>query len=105
MSAPTVTALFFGYGTAGVIGTLIGGRLVARSRAGTFTGAALTIGVIAIALPELSAVHLAVGIIVVAWGLTWGLIPLAAQVWMQGRIRFFAPAGRRPGPPGMGAAA
>ena len=82
MSAPTVTALFFGYGTAGVIGTLIGGRLVARSRVGTFAGAALTIGVLLIALPELSAVHLAVGIIVIAWGLTWGLIPLTAQVWM-----------------------
>ena len=26
MSAPQVTALFFGYGTAGIIGTLIGGR-------------------------------------------------------------------------------
>ncbi len=82
MSAPAVTALFFGYGTAGIIGTLIGGRLVARSRVGTFAGAALTVGVLLIALPELGPAHLAAGIVIVAWGLTWGLIPLAAQVWM-----------------------
>lgn len=82
MSAPTVTGLFFGYGTAGIIGTLIGGRLVARSRTGTFAGAALAVGVGLIALPELSAVHLAAGIVIIAWGLVWGVIPLAAQVWM-----------------------
>ena len=82
MSAPMVTALFFGYGTAGIIGTLIGGRLVARSRVGTFAGAALAVGAALIALPELSAIHLAAGIVIVAWGLLWGLIPLAAQVWM-----------------------
>jgi predicted MFS family arabinose efflux permease len=82
MSAPAVTALFFGYGTAGIIGTLIAGRLVARSRAGTFAGAALAVGAALIALPRLSAVHLAEGIVIVAWGLIWGVIPLAAQVWM-----------------------
>lgn len=82
MSAPVVTALFFGYGTAGIIGTLIGGRLVACSQVGTFTGAALTVGALLIALPELGTAHLAAGIVIVAWGLTWGLIPLAAQVWM-----------------------
>jgi predicted MFS family arabinose efflux permease len=82
MSAPMVTALFFGYGTAGIIGTLIGGRLVARSQVGTFAGAALATGAALITLPELSAFHLAAGIVIVAWGLIWGLIPLAAQVWM-----------------------
>jgi predicted MFS family arabinose efflux permease len=82
MSAPEVTALFFAYGTAGIIGTLIGSRLVARSRTGTFAGAGLTVGVILIILPVLGTAHLAVGIVIVAWGLTWGLIPLAAQVWM-----------------------
>jgi predicted MFS family arabinose efflux permease len=82
MGTSMVTALFFGYGAAGIIGTLIGGRLVARSRVGTFAGAALTVGAALIALPELGTTHLAVGIIIVAWGLIWGLIPLAAQVWM-----------------------
>jgi len=82
MSAPTVTALFFGYGIAGIVGTLVGGRLVARSRVGAFAGAALAVGVALIALPELSTVHVAVGITVVGWGLFWGIIPLTAQVWM-----------------------
>jgi predicted MFS family arabinose efflux permease len=82
MSAPEVTALFFGYGTAGIIGTLIGGRLVARSRVGTFAGAGLIVGAALIALPVLGTARPAVGIVIVAWGLIWGLIPLAAQVWM-----------------------
>ncbi len=82
MSAPEVTALFFGYGTAGIIGTLIGGRLVARSTAGTFAGAGLTVGAVLIALPVLGTARPAVGVLIVTWGLAWGLIPLAAQVWM-----------------------
>ena len=82
MSAPELTALFFGYGTAGIIGTLIGGRLVARSTAGTFASAGLTVGAVLIALPVLGTARPAVGVLIVTWGLIWGLIPLAAQVWM-----------------------
>lgn len=43
MGATTVTALFFGYGGAGVIGTLIGGRLVARNYIATFAVAGLLV--------------------------------------------------------------
>jgi predicted MFS family arabinose efflux permease len=82
MSTPEITALFFGYGTAGIIGTLIGGRLVARSTAGTFAGAGLTVGAVLIALPILGATRPVVAVLIVTWGLIWGLIPLAAQVWM-----------------------
>ena len=82
ISAPDVTALFFGYGTAGLIGTLIGGRPVARSQVGTFASAGLTVGAVLIALQALGTARPAAGVLIVAWGLTWGLIPLAAQVWM-----------------------
>jgi predicted MFS family arabinose efflux permease len=82
MGTAMVTALFFGYGGAGVIGTLIGGRLGARSYVATFAAAGLLVGAALIALPLLGTAHLAVGSVIVAWGLVWGLIPLAAQVWM-----------------------
>ena len=42
----------------------------------------LTVGVVLIALPALRTARPAVGVLIVTWGLTWGLIPLAAQVWM-----------------------
>ncbi len=82
MSSGAVTGLFFGYGIAGIIGTLIGGRVVARSRVGTFAGASTGVGACLIILPVLGTAHAAVGVVIVAWGLIWGLIPLAAQVWM-----------------------
>jgi predicted MFS family arabinose efflux permease len=82
MSDGAVTGLFFAYGAGGIAGTLIGGPLVARSRVGTFALAAAGVGVALLALPALGTTKVAVGVAVVAWGLIWGLIPLAAQVWM-----------------------
>jgi predicted MFS family arabinose efflux permease len=82
MGSGAVTALFFAYGTAGILGTLIGGPLVARSRVTTFTLAALGVGIALITIPMLGTTQIAVSIVVTAWGLIWGLIPLAAQVWM-----------------------
>jgi predicted MFS family arabinose efflux permease len=77
-----VTGLFFAYGAAGIAGTLIGGPLVARSRVATFALAAAGVGIALLALPALGTTKIAVGVAVVAWGLIWGLIPLAAQIWM-----------------------
>ena len=77
-----VTALLFGYGAGGIVGTLVGGPLVARSRVATFALAASGVGIVLIALPMLGTTKVAVGIAVVAWGLIWGVIPLTAQVWM-----------------------
>lgn len=77
-----VTALLFAYGASGIVGTLVGGPLVARSRVATFALAASGVGVALIALPTLGTSKVAVGVAVVAWGLIWGVIPLTAQVWM-----------------------
>jgi predicted MFS family arabinose efflux permease len=82
MSSAAVTGLFFGYGIAGIIGTLIGARVVARSRVGTFAGASTAVGACLIILPVLGTAHAAIGVVIVCWGLIWGLLPLAAQVWM-----------------------
>jgi predicted MFS family arabinose efflux permease len=81
LSSGAVTALFFAYGTAGILGTLIGGPLVARNQVKTFALAALGVGVALITLPVLGTTPIAVSIAVTAWGPIWGLIPLAAQVW------------------------
>lgn len=77
-----VTALFLAYGAAGIAGTLLGGPLVARNLVATFAAAAAGVGGTLLLLPALTSSWIAVGVLVVAWGLIWGVIPLAAQVWM-----------------------
>jgi len=82
MGDGTVTGLFLAYGAGGIVGTLAGGPLVARSRVGTYAVATAGVGLALLALPGFGTDRFAVGAAVVAWGLIWGLIPLAAQVWM-----------------------
>ena len=68
LSSGAVTALFFAYGTAGLLGTLIGGPLVARNQVKTFALAALGVGVALITLPLLGTTPITVSIVVTAWG-------------------------------------
>lgn len=82
MTSGVASLLFLGYGFAGVVGTLLGSTLVERSRMWTFVGAATAFGVILVALPLLAEVSLAVGVLFVAWGVIWGLVPLAMQTLM-----------------------
>ncbi|MFB7312545.1 MFS transporter [Streptomyces sp. NPDC056192] len=76
------TALLFGYGVAGIGGTLAGAALVARSRIGAFTGASVTVGLILIALPLAAGAPPAVSALCLVWGLAWGVVPLALQTLM-----------------------
>jgi predicted MFS family arabinose efflux permease len=82
MGSALVTALFLGYGAGGIVGTLLGSALVARSQVGTFVVAAAGVGVILAILPVLSKAPIFVSILFVGWGLIWGLVPLALQTWL-----------------------
>lgn len=82
MESGLATVLFLGYGLAGIVGTLLGSALVARSRIWTFVGAAAAFGVILAVLPALSNAPIIVSILFVAWGIIWGLVPLALQTLM-----------------------
>ncbi|MGC4938205.1 MFS transporter [Kribbella sp. DT2] len=82
LTTGTVSLVFLLYGVGGILGTLIGGSLVARSVIGSLTGAAALVGIIVLALPLLDPAPVAVGILIVAWGLIWGVIPLAAQIYL-----------------------
>ena len=78
----SATMLFLGYGIAGIFGTLIGSALVARSRIWTFVGAAGGFGVVLVVAPFLDGLPGLVAVLFVAWGLIWGLVPLALQTLM-----------------------
>jgi predicted MFS family arabinose efflux permease len=82
MGSHLVTALFLGYGLAGIAGTLLGSALVARSRIWTLVGASSAFGAIVLILPSVTAAPFVVGAMLVAWGLIWGLVPLSLQTLM-----------------------
>jgi predicted MFS family arabinose efflux permease len=82
MRSASATVLFFGYGTAGILGTLLGSALVARSRIWTFVGAAAGFGVVLAVTPVLAGLPGVVAVLFIAWGLMWGLVPLALQTLM-----------------------
>jgi predicted MFS family arabinose efflux permease len=82
VTSGVATALFLGYGIAGIFGTLLGTALVRKSRIGTFAGAAGAFGVVLVALPLLAGLPVLVGVLLIVWGLIWGLVPLALQTLM-----------------------
>jgi predicted MFS family arabinose efflux permease len=82
LTSGAVSIVFLLYGVGGILGTLIGSPLVGRSLVGSLAGAAGVVGLIVLALPVLHPVPVVVGALIVSWGLVWGVIPLAAQVWL-----------------------
>jgi predicted MFS family arabinose efflux permease len=82
MSTGSATLLFLGYGVAGIVGTLVGPVLVERGRMATFAGAAAAFGIALAVLPAVSGAPIVVSILIVAWGIIWGLVPLALQTHM-----------------------
>jgi predicted MFS family arabinose efflux permease len=77
-----ITLLLLAFGAAGILGTLIGGSLVTRSNVATLAGVAAVLGAVLILLPLASGSTIAAGALFIAWGVLWGMIPLALQTWM-----------------------
>jgi predicted MFS family arabinose efflux permease len=82
VSSGTTTVLFLGYGSAGIVGTLVGSALVARSRIWTLVAASAAFGAILVVVPAVDGLPALVGVLFLAWGLIWGLVPLALQTLM-----------------------
>lgn len=82
LTSGAVSIVFLLYGVGGILGTLIGSPLVGRSLVASLAGAAAAVGLLVLALPVLHPVPVVVGAFIVGWGLVWGVIPLAAQVWL-----------------------
>jgi predicted MFS family arabinose efflux permease len=77
-----VTALLLIYGAAGFAGNFIGGQLVGRSaRLGMVVTALLLAA--ALAMSTLVGDGLVAGVlVVVAWGMAFGMVPVSATGWM-----------------------
>ncbi|HEV7712271.1 MAG TPA: MFS transporter [Asanoa sp.] len=82
LSSDVASLFFVGYGVAGIIGTLIGPRLVERNHMVAFAGAAAAFGILLALLPALAGLPALVIVALVGWGALWGLVPLALQTHM-----------------------
>jgi len=82
LSPGLVTALLLGYGAAGFAGNFIGGQLVARSaRLGLVATALLLAG--SLVMSTLVGEGLVAGaMVVIAWGVAFGMVPVSATGWM-----------------------
>ena len=78
-----VATLLLVYGAVGFVGTFVGGSMVARSVRGTTLLAALMLAA-ALLLSTVAGTGMVAGtVVVVVWGLAFGLIPVALTGWMM----------------------
>lgn len=83
MSADGITSLLLLYGIAGFAGTFLGGQLARRSVTGLACAAALLIGGAELFSALVGGGTLAAGVVVFAWGVAFGFVPVAMTTWMQ----------------------
>lgn len=82
LTAGAVSALLLTYGVAGFIGNLLGGWLVARSVRRSLITVGLVIGLSTLAMPVLGTSLAGVVLLIVTWGLGFGMMPISVQSWM-----------------------
>ncbi|WP_218191729.1 MFS transporter [Pseudomonas sp. B28(2017)] len=82
MSSASLSALLLGFGVTGFIGNLLGGWAVTRSPSWTLIGTALLMGIPMILLSGMASLASAVVMLMVLWGVGFGLLPIAMQSWL-----------------------
>ncbi|MET0266834.1 MAG: MFS transporter [Duganella sp.] len=82
LTAGAVSALLLAYGVAGFIGNLVGGWLVARSVRRSLITVGLVIGLSTLAMPLLGTSLAGVVLLIITWGLGFGMMPISVQSWM-----------------------
>lgn len=84
MSPVSLSAILLGFGIAGFLGNMAGGWAVTRSPSWTLIGTALLMGLPMILLSGMASVAPAVVMLVMLWGVGFGLLPIAMQSWLFG---------------------
>ncbi|MBL1078505.1 MFS transporter [Nocardia sp. 2] len=77
----TVSVYLLLYGVAGIAGTAVAGRTLARGPRATFTAAAALIATTTLLLPVLGQQAFAVVAALLVWGLAYGMVPACSQTW------------------------
>lgn len=77
-----ITLLYVIYGCGGIIGSLIAGSLFKRSVIKSFGGAAMVVGALLVGLSIAGSLPGLAGLLVVLWGLFWGVVNPGTLVWI-----------------------
>lgn len=78
----TVSAVLLGFGIANFLGTLLAGRLLKRSLRVTLVAMPLSMGALGVGLVLLGSVPMAAALMIAAWGLAFGAVPVAWSTWL-----------------------
>jgi predicted MFS family arabinose efflux permease len=84
LSSGAVTLLYVIYGCGGIIGSLVAGTLFKRGVIASFAGAATVVAALLIGLAIAGSLPWLAGLLLVLWGLFWGIVNPGTLVWMLG---------------------
>ena len=82
LGASAITLVLLGFGLAGAAGNFAAGVTVRAHLRATLMGSGLLIAVSALLLAAVTGVRPLIIVLVAAWGLGFGAVPVAAQTWM-----------------------
>ncbi|WP_326835182.1 MFS transporter [Amycolatopsis rhabdoformis] len=82
LSSGTISLLYVIYGCGGIVGSLVAGSLFKRSVIGSFAGASTVVAVLLIGLAFAGTVPWSAGLLLVLWGLFWGIANPGTLVWI-----------------------
>lgn len=77
-----ITLLYLIYGFGGIIGSLVAGSLFKRGVIGSFAGAGVVVAALLIGLAIAGTLQWLVGLLIVLWGLFWGIVNPGTLVWI-----------------------
>lgn len=80
-----VSTLLLVYGAAGVVGNFVAGATIAAHLRATWAVAAGLIATATLLLPVVGTSALGVTVLLVAWGLAYGAVPVCSQTWIARR--------------------
>jgi predicted MFS family arabinose efflux permease len=82
LSSGVISLLYVIYGCGGIVGSLVAGLLFKRGVIGSFAGAATVVAALLIGLACAGSLPWAAGLLLVLWGLFWGIVNPGTLVWM-----------------------
>ncbi|WP_433296530.1 MFS transporter [Pseudonocardia sp. CA-142604] len=82
LSSGVVSLLFVIYGCGGIVGSLVAGSLFKRGVIGSFAGSAAVVAALLIGLASSGTLPWLAALLLVLWGLFWGIVNPGTLVWI-----------------------
>jgi predicted MFS family arabinose efflux permease len=82
LSSGVISLLYVLYGCGGIVGSLVAGSLFKRGVIASFAGAATVVAALLIGLAITGSLPWLAGVLLVSWGLFWGVVNPGTLVWI-----------------------